>query len=431
MRRTRNALSLTARWSLYGALFTIGWDRLANVSVMGFNVKVPILLFALSLVLGLIEWIVMAGSLEKARRRWSRWDLTLGGLILAALLVLVASSLLSEHPASALLQCVTVVLGAVVPFVAVVVGARLHDDLADLLRAFIAGGMVAAVFGLYQLLAALVDWPQLIEYEALGGGSARISSFLYEAGYFGYYMVLVVGAVIAYDRLRSRTTWFSMALIAALVLVTILANTRAAYLTLPLLLVALGWPYVGRLRRFWPWVAGAVAAAVALVFLLPGVFGFLWERFTSIFDPTEESSNAPRLEWIDRTLRISADHPLLGIGPGNLFYVAPRYGGDVTGGRPNSIIANNAFLQALLDGGILLLLCQLAVVAVIVWQTYRLRRPVSQALIGSWLSVAIVALFITSYYWDLKLWAVAALAWAATGVVRAPRRVRSAEQEPS
>ncbi|WP_161594087.1 O-antigen ligase family protein [Microbacterium sp. RG1] len=407
------------------ALATVSWDRLLNITMFGFNVKVPTVCFAAALSLALLARLRASTSDHRpAKALPPALPRHLCLLILAALAMLMIGALISRRPVPGLLQIVTVILGAVVPLAACVYAISSRSRLITALDAFIWGGVAAAAFGVYQYAAGISGWPQLIPYEDLGGGLPRISSFLYESGYFGYFMVLVISAVVARHRL-APTGFFlrgSIPLVVALVAVTLLANTRAAYLTLPLLGVLLVLSRPRRLPRTRTLVVAATAAVVVaglILIVFPTLTHFLFERVASILDPTEVSSNAPRLAVTSGVLRILADNFWLGIGPGNLFAYAPEYDLVIAGSSPNTVVANNAYLQALLDGGPMVLLLQVAIAVALLLVTFRWSRPVASALATGWLAVASVAFVGTSYFWDLKLWAVAGLALAAAAV--APR----------
>lgn len=417
--RLTAALQWIATAAVLLALATVGWDRFANVFVGSFNVKLPVMLFSLGLVTHL------AASAPQFTHRPMAWRdrdvLTVVGAtaLTATLLLLILSSLFALDSAAGFMQIITIVLGAVVPFLATVSVTRPGMG-RWALDAFIVGGIVSALFGLYQLIAAVSGLPQLIDYPALGGGLPRISSFNYEAGYFGYYMVLVMAALAArYRMTTNRLTHLTLGAGMVFILaVTLLANTRAAYMTIPLFGLAL---WASRRRSLPNWkqlgigAGGLVAAGVIVVVIAPAAVEFLAMRAASILDPTEPTSNAPRLQLLQGALRIYADHPFLGIGPGNLVNYVSDYDLPFTGGTSNSVIVNNVPLQALLDGGPLLLSMQVALVVVLFVRSYRWDRIISSALVSGLAAVALIAFAGTSYFWDLKLWAVAALAWGMAG----------------
>ncbi len=399
---------------LYIAMFTISWDRLANVTVGTFNVKVPTLMFAAALALALVD--VKAPKLAGRGPSW------LAPMTILLVITYAAASMWALNERSAHLQTVTVVLGAVVPFSAVYVIVRQWNCLDGALTALIRGGYVAAVFGLYQLAAFTVGAPQLIDYRATSGGLGRIAAFNYEAGYFGYFMVIVIGAVFARASLRGTTA--SWKAIAFFVFVILAANSRATLLILPLLLVLLyfRWPERDRRLKLWPFatVGGMLALLVGLTF--PTLVASLVERASSLFDPSEATSNAPRLETLRGVMPIVEDNFWGGIGPGNLIEYSYTYSlGVGVDASSNSVVVNNVWVQALLDAGPVLLALQIMWVVMIATSFYRRSLPAARMLTASWLAAFAIASLITSYFWDMKFWVVTGLLAAMSAMTREPK----------
>lgn len=387
-------------------LFTVAWDRFGTFQVGSFNVKIPTIMFAVGLALTITDRSFMA-SIRGRRQR-------IVGLLFLTVAFYAAIGFAANNVLYAQLQTATVIVGAVVPFLAVYINIRVFGSIDQALTAFIRGGWFAAIFGVYQLAAFYTGLPQIVSYEARGGGLGRISSFTYESGYFGYFVILVLAAIFARAALRSEPVKVPHVVI--LLLVLVLANTRAAYITIPLLIILMFWRWPDSRTRpkllGWLFMLALAVAVFALAF--PNIIAVVAQRASTLFDPTETSSNAPRLASNYSSLRIIEDNFWSGIGAGNLIDVAPAYGRVVyAGATSNSFIANNVYLQALLDGGIILLILQLIIVVVLVRTFYRREYPVSRALLAGWLSAFIVASFITSYFWDMKLWVVAAIAAAA------------------
>jgi hypothetical protein len=312
-----------------------------------------------------------------------------------------------------MLQTVAVLLGAIIPFLAVYLNIRMFGRVDEALTAFIRGGAVAAAFGVYQLVAFYTGLPQVVPYEAQSGGLGRISSFSYEAGYFGYFLILVIAALFARSALRREAVNRKHLLMFLGVL--ILANSRATLFTLPLLFILLfaRWPKSATRARLWPvFIAGIYLVALVVV-ALPQLFAGILARALTVFDPTEASSNAPRLAQDVVAERIIQNHLIFGIGPGNLIYYVPLYGGTlIPGSTSNSTIANNIWLQALLDGGVILLIFELLVVVVAMRTLLRKRSPVARMLMTGWVSAFVVSSVITSFFWDMKLWIVLGMAAA-------------------
>jgi hypothetical protein len=380
-------------------LFTVTWDRFANFSVGGFNVKLPVVAFAAAFALTFVTKTSLPAAVD-SRRRIVLWTI---GLIVVAYGVGLAWAV--NRPA-ALAQFGTLILGAVLPLLAITrVAARGRGASVTLLDAYVKGGIVASAAGVYQLAAFYTGLPQPFSYSGEGGGLGRISSFAYEPAYFGYYLILVLGAMAARDAMLHRPT---PVLPAAVVFgALLLCNSRAVFFTLPLFILLGVRRHPVGLKRIIP--AGLlvpIALAVVLAALLsPSTTSFVQERFWSVFDPTEATSNAPRLDQYEVIVDVIEDHPQ-GIGPGNLLDVGPKYGlrpsADATS---NTLVANNIWLQSMLDGGVLLTLVQAFLILVVA--TFLLARAQSPVayLAAAWITIVLVAGMLTSFFYDVRLWA--------------------------
>lgn len=385
-------------------LFTLSWDRFASFHVSTFNVKLPTVAFIIALALTILD-----------NSRTPRENTNHQNILRAAITVVLVfggMAIFAEDRTAAINQTLTVILGALVPFLAVYWNIRKFGKVDEALSALIRGGILAAIFGLYQLAAYYLDIPQLVTYTALSGGLARISSFSYESGFFGYFLVLVIATLVARSTLRNEAvnrlhfTFF--------VAVLVLTNSRATVFTIPLVfaLLFVRWPKGSTNAKILPWfVAGAYCLMIALL-AIPQAFVTALARISTVFDPNEASSNAPRLERLDFAWQVAQHHLTTGIGGGNLIRYAQTYGVAVpTDAGSNQVIVNNVWLQALLDGGVVLLAAEALLVLVAVAMV-RSSQPAVRMLMAGWISVMSVSSLITSYYFDMKLWAVLALAAA-------------------
>ena len=398
-------VNLSTLFMLLG-IFTVSWERFGNLSVGGYNLKLSPVLFAFSLMLALVDtW--------RSRIALKPPFIVIFSIGLALLFAVVGFFSVSMF--SAQMQTVAVVSGALIPFMAVLLNLRLFGGLLRALNALIYGAVFASAFGIYQLLAFYAKLPQIVEYTATDvNGYGRIRAFSYESGYFGYFLVLAMVAVIARSVLSDKPT--NQWLIAFFGVTLVLANSRATFVTIPILvlLFAIWWPRkVSKPRVGWITLALSIGA-VAVFAIKPDVLQALSVRFFSLFDPNEASSNAPRLAVLSSSWDIFVNHPVLGIGPSSLKHFLDEYGYRVDlNAEPNSIVANNSLFQALLDGGLVLLLAQLAFIVVAVAVYLKRNRPTAWVLLCGWLTVLVVSGFVTSYYWDIKLWVFLGLAVAA------------------
>lgn len=434
-------LTLSAAATAAG-LFTLSWERLANVPVGPFNLKIAVVLFAVSLLLN------VAGARQALARLWRagrsvRVLLVLLGLVLLWFIVRAAFAV---AVASAAAQVLSVFSGAVVPALAVLGVVSTRSDLAWVLRWLISGGIVASVFGLYQLVAFYLGWPQGVAYTGIGaGGSAgRIAAFSYEPAYFAYFLVLILGAVATQARLRGMPVRWSILIFLSAVLA--LVNVRALLFTVPLLAVLLAGDWTKNRKLL---ARGAVAAVLGCAFAFAAPLGVsvvdsaLHTSSTSgsstqqvpagptsqpvkddspgpseagpeplpqrVLDPAEKSSNGPRLDLYRAVLRVDASYPIVGVGPGGLRgalaavgYHAPNQGGV--------IVANNIWLQAGADGGLILVAIELLFLSVLGVLWWLRRGSPEQPLFAALLAVLLVGGMLTSYFFDIKVWIVLVLA---------------------
>jgi hypothetical protein len=413
-------------------LFTVSWDRFANFPVGPFNVKLPVVAFGAAFALTFLARTTFPAAVDP-RRRIILW---LIGLMVFAYAIGVIWAV--NRPAT-IAQFGTLILGALLPLLAITrVASRSRGVSITLLDAYVKGGIVAAVVGLYQLVAFYTGLPQPISYSGEGGGFGRISSFAYEPAYFGYYLILVLGAMAARDAMLRRPTPIVPAAIVFGAL--LLCNSRAVFFTLPLfILLGVRRHPVGLKRIFPGGLLVPIGLAVVLVALLsPSTTAFVGERFGSIFDPTEATSNAPRLEQYELIGDVIRDHPQ-GIGAGNLLDVGPKYGlRPVDDATANTFVANNIWLQSMLDGGVLLTLVQaLLIIAVCTLLLNRARSPVAY-LAAAWVTIVVVGGMLTSTFYDVRLWAALGLLLAVIADVSeetpSPRRAEpgfSAEAHPA
>jgi O-antigen ligase len=388
---------------LWVGLFTLSWERFGNIGVGSFNVKLPVILFSISFVFSLAE----------------AWK---SNVILRIPLIFVATCALALlyavigvaalNPITAQLQTITVILGAIVPFFAIALNLKLYPQLINALNALIYGATLASIFGIYQLIAFYIDWPQIVSYRATDvNGLGRISSFSYESGYFGYFLIIAIAAVIARGVLTQKQP--SQLLLGFYLVTLVLTNSRAAFVTIPILFVIflIFWPRTKPRPRIGVLLWLGTGAGLFVLALRPELVNSVLVRFFSLFDPTEASSNAPRLQVLSSAWDIFLDNPLWGIGPSSFKTYLLEYGYPVQPGASlNSVIANNSWFQALLDGGLILLAAQLLFVILVIAVYYQRSHLVAWVLLSGWFTVLFVSSFVTSYFWDIKLWALLGLA---------------------
>jgi len=376
-------------------VFTLSWDRVGNVSVGSSNLKVSALAFVFALIMSFAPGASITSSVIRR----------ISGLGAVILMMLLFASLLSEHIPEALIQCLRILVGALIPFWATVKCVRSRDDIVYLLTWLVRGMLVAAAFGFYQLMAGYVGLPQLVDNTSLSGGVGRIAAFSYEPASFGQMVLMAIAALFACSMIQQRP--ISKFALFVLIVALVLTNSRALFLTIPAF-VALARPWSLSKRGatyllFFGLAIGYLLLVVSLV--APSVLGFISSQMASIFDPNEVSSNARRLSQYAISSDLVSRHWLVGLGPGNLFYSVQAMNQNVFDGDAfNKVVANNIWLQAILDGGVLLAVIQGSLI-VLVFKRLFLRVPKSTRILSAaWLSLILISGMIGSDFFTPARW---------------------------
>ncbi|MDQ2982451.1 MAG: O-antigen ligase family protein [Actinomycetota bacterium] len=399
-------------WFLYGGLLFASSDRLFAADFAGLTVKPGYVCFGYALL----------GSLLIPRPHRQTLTAVPGVRLIVLgiagfLGVYVLAALLSGDLGAGAKKLLVIVVGALVPAAAIV---RLLDTPAAIrtaLRAFAVGLVVTASYGLYQFAAGYLGLPQGFEYEGVAGGLHRISGFSFEPNFFAVYLVAGL-PLLMIDAARNtwRTSLSPRALLLIVLGAAILANSRATFVSLPVSL--LGFLYLSNSRRFAqaarraralvPIVVGAVLVGIVLSAAGFHATTFATARAASIFNPNEKASNAPRLQLYRAAKAIAREHPVHGVGPGNLGPALARRHIVFTQGH--SVTANNIWLEAAGEGGLATIPCIAMIIAGMAWMLVRARSVEARALaLGALMFVTLNGL-VVSFMWDLKVWTVIALA---------------------
>jgi hypothetical protein len=404
-------------------LFTISWDRV-SFRTGGMTLKPAYVVFGLALVIDVLEQRRRAAT-EDAGPARSRARLV-RRTVLGLLALLVVATAVNGFLLEGARQIFVVVFGALVPaWVCYRLGqspARRHTLIAWALI----GAGVAAAFGVYQFAARYLGLPTLFAYTGVGGNLGRTAGFSYEPAFFSMYLLsllplLVVLLIERRSEVDRAIRGPLRGLFLLLIVAVFVSNARAGYLVLPLAifipLVTRGSPQAVRARPVVLLCASLVGVVIVSVIVRFDASEFLRARIASITDTKEVASNAPRLLLYDTDRRIAADHPLLGIGPGTLGYALPRYGLplDYPGfqAEPTRAVANNIWLQAVLDCGIGGVVGVASIMGALYWMARRSRDHRARQLAVGCLLVFLVGGSLTSIFWDAKYWVLIGLALAA------------------
>ena len=399
-------------------LFLVSSDRLFVVNFGSLTLKPSYVLFAASL------WFVMTQHAVRPRKPARN---AIPGFALAICLLLAINVVAGMFALSATLtiqQLVTILGGAILPFVCIAYGLNSRVQLERALSAWVAGTLVAATFGFYQFLAPYIGLPQGLDYTGVAAGLGRISAWSYEPAFYAFHLELVLAIVIKDVLTKHRRFGFPPELIALYLIASlILTNARAAYLSFPVI-VFLVLRTAGRARRMDRKAARVARLGLALgvAILALGVpLGtalpkYIVNRAQSITNTQEVESNALRLQLYEIEVDLVRARPWLGYGPGNVGLLLTDSFPLYRGVDPHEIVANNLVLQTALDAGLL----SVPIVIAVIWILYRAsrRNPSLEArvLLSGVCGVLFINAMLTSLFWDMRLWVALGLAYAAARI---------------
>jgi putative inorganic carbon (hco3(-)) transporter len=269
------------------------------------------------------------------------------------------------------------------------------------LTVFLLAALAVSVYGLQQWFsgaAALATW---VDPTSPTSKTTRVYSYLGNPNLLaGYLVPAVVFSIMAFF---SWKTWMQKVL--ALVMVAVnsacLAFTFSrggwigvvvALLVLALLLAQWWSIYLSRFWRTWA-LPIALGTAATVVLLAIVVVEPLRDRVSSMFAGRGDSSNNFRINVWLAVIEMIKDHPVFGIGPGNVAFnkIYPRYQRP----RYSALSAYSILLEVTLEAGFIGLACFLWLLFVVVtqgWKSLHQLREVGDRG-GYWLIGAIAALF--------------------------------------
>lgn len=348
-------------------------------------------------------------------------------LVTVALITLyVVATVLSPRPDVGARKLLVIAGGSVLPAVALLATITTTLTALKAMRFLIMGQFIVGLYALYEFSATYVGFPTVAPYFGPLGSVSRATALSFEPGYYSAYIVTALPLIFLDIARHQKRLWpiVSPMLIGFVVLLALLlSNARAALISLPLIVIGFyvttskGKSAVNGSRRktrvlvtllltILVMIVGARAAGFDLV-------RFARERVVSITDPTELSSNAPRLGLYRAVATIIEDNPKKGVGPGMLGYVLPKYGIPIPSSKEHIATANNIWLEVMVEVG----LAGFPLVALLLLMTLHLvlrRSPVETRMLAlGALIFLLVHGAVVSFLWDMKYWVVLALALAA------------------
>ena len=399
-------------------LFLVSSDRLLTLNFGSLTLKPSYVLFSVALWFVLVPHVLR--PLERVRSPIPGFAPAMA-LLLA---VHVVAGLFGLSAELTIQQLVTILGGAVVPFLAVGFGLKSRAQLERALSAWVAGTLAAATFGFYQFAAPYFGLPQGLPYTGVAAGLGRISAWSYEPAFYAFHVELVL-AIVVNDVLAKRRRLGIMPELVALYLIAslVLTNARAAYISFPLIvfLVVRTAGRRGRIDRRAVRVVRLGLACTAVVLALGVPLGvslpkYIVNRVQSVTNTQEAASNAVRLDLYEADVELVRSRPWLGYGPGNSgLLLADRFP-LYRGVDPHAIVANNLVLQTALDAGLVSVPILLAVVVLMYRASRRNTSLEARVLLSGVSAVLFVNAMLTSLFWDMRLWVAIGLAYAAARV---------------
>jgi hypothetical protein len=386
-------------WFVWGGVATATWD-LAGVDIAGRTLKLTTVLFLVAATLRLVE--------DRSVVRWATIPARTQRVIAltAALLGWMAvRALFTGDIVGSLGGFAAQLIPAGAAFVAV----WWHRPwVSSIVRAFVYGMAAISVAAVYEVFAKHHDLPWPTDYRARVGDTFRAAGFSFEAAYYAAPAVAAILICLAWwPRLAAR-----IAIITVLVAGIIAASARIPYVQVALALVLFaGLALFGRSPDRRKLVVGLVGvivlAAVGLQvasLLSPSPAETApTQRATSIFDSSEPTSNAPRIEQTERVIDIIRDNPVVGLGPGQL---ADEYRerGISDPSEDAEAVTNNIWTQVMIDGGAIGLVLQAGVVVAVLLPTRRTIAAREASVLAAWITLVIAAGLTVSNFWDTEPW---------------------------
>lgn len=311
--RLENGLILTLLWAPF---------FLFPVELHTFSFPMVELLLLISAAAGLVKFMVIVGKglqMENAAfpalsrlalRRITSLDLAVGCLVLLALLSLSWA----QHRDHAVIELRTLIIEPAIFFLLLRLANPNRLTLFRLFTALLFAGVVASLYGLYDVLLAQGPWPLRSVY----GSPNNVGLLLGRTIPFALALMIV--------NLESRLRWIAAGCLVVMLPTLILTQSVGAiFLGVPAGVVAVIVGRFGR-RTLVPFVAAGIIG-VAGVIILTQLSGGL----AGLFDFTS-GTNFVRLRLWESTVSILRDRPITGIGLDQFLYY---FGGEYL--RPDAI----------------------------------------------------------------------------------------------
>lgn len=354
-------------------------------------------------------------------------------MVLYAVSMLV-SSLFSSHPGESLGRVLVYALEGIVLYLLLLNCVRERGDLRRALVILLCGAALLGAMSTYQFVTGDHDqhfWglappaPQGVGVSDAGDKTTQLltSGPLGERNHFGQILVMILPMAVALLFVYPKNRTLLMMAGAALISGLLLTFSRGAFLAAVIVVLAM-------IPLRWLPVKRALAMGVVGLLLLPiflPAYVERLQRLTGIFSLSDEGVRSADISIRGRAtenlaaLRIFADHPIVGVGPGQTKFYTAQY--DVGGFKrligPRK--AHSMYLATLGDLGIVGGMAFFSLIAFVLWRLLQAARAlpprselrfISYGLLLSLLAFLVTALFLDLAY-ERYLWMLVGLAGAA------------------
>ena len=347
-----------------------GVERLALVSLLGFVAALQISIAAAQILLALTAlcWFYMLVR-DRTRPAAPAFFLPLALYALATLV----SSAFSADPRASFIDDKQLVLFAIVPLVYDLARGPRATKVIDVILTV---GAASAIYGIIQY--------GILHYDNLGRRpEGALSHYMTYSGI----LMLVLCAALARLVFGSRDRTWPALVMPALVVALSLTFTRSAWVGA---CVGVGLLFVLKDFR----LTALLPVVIALMFAFAP--DAITQRMTSMFSD-QDPATRDRLAMMEIGYRMTADHPLTGVGPNMVPRVYAKYRPDYAVNATNPHL-HNVPLQIAAERGLPALALWLWFVAWLVMKSFRAFRGGGDRILASTALAAVAAMFAAGFF---------------------------------
>ena len=404
-------------WGLTALVFFLPFERIPTIEVADFTLKINHIIGLLLILFWVLD---LAFSHKKIK------SAGIGGVLLFFILALFLSFANTKLPARSIIYFLLDTF-AVLIFFATSQLIDSKEKLTQIQTALFWGAGIALGFGFFQFIGDMIGLPLSVTgldpgYSKMVFGFPRIQAFSREPLYFGNYLLLVLGFVMANIGLKSSALKprALFPLLAILIVSMILTMSRGALLGLVFFFLV--WCFLNMKKIITPKII--THSSVLLIIFAIGfglLFSFLGKDLKDTFighisvaDLSFGESTQGRLLAYEKAISAFKTAPIIGIGIGN--YGAFTAGFDLDSPDIKNIV-NNEYIELLAENGIVGLAGFLVFIIYIFWRSALAIRITQDDGLKNYLvalSIALMAILLQyNFFSTLSILHI----WVAMGVV--------------